>query len=164
MQNEINLKQTGLISGMHEPYFKPWMRVVAFFLVACMLYQDALAGYGPDLAATINNRIKPYTPSTAKSFDLVSLLVPSAYADDDKKTQTPPPPPPKNNSTSNSSSNSSSSYYSAAVSAASAAASVMFPTTSAVVSAGYNTYQAYNNQAGSRYSSQSASSYSSSSA
>ncbi|MFA6281443.1 MAG: hypothetical protein WCY05_02945, partial [Candidatus Omnitrophota bacterium] len=72
MENEIN-QQSGLISGMHTPYFKPWMRVVAFFLVFCMLYQDVIAGLGGDYTSALKNTFQKPT-NTSKNTILSSLI------------------------------------------------------------------------------------------
>ena len=58
--------QTGVILGVQSPSFKPWMRVIAFIVIFCFLYQDlASAAMPPAYTTTLNSLYRTPAPIPA---------------------------------------------------------------------------------------------------
>ena len=96
---EKEVEQSGIFNEAQRERFKPLIRVVAFVVLFCFLYQDLASSYGQPLHKTINALYTPSTqPTDTNGLNFSSLIspieslfaLPEAYAQPASDKDDPP--------------------------------------------------------------------------
>ncbi|MHA1331163.1 MAG: hypothetical protein ACTSR2_08810, partial [Candidatus Hodarchaeales archaeon] len=92
-----------MFTKAQEGRFKPFIRVIAFIVIFCFLYQDLASAYGPSLDTTVNMTLQPSMAPIQRLLDLSFMfVVQNVYAQGNSsfnsfnnsfndKTKDPPP-------------------------------------------------------------------------